>query len=77
MKIGRRNFSATCITRNRLAITLGMRRAEVAVDALLHVPALLRADHQHFLAMKAGHAANHGRIVAKAAVAVNFAEVGE
>ena len=54
-----------------------MRRAEVAVDALLHVAALLGGDDQNFFAVKAGHAADDGGVVAKAAVAVNFAEVGE
>ena len=54
-----------------------MRRPEIAVDALLHVAALLRADDQHFFAMKTRHAADDGGIVAEAAVAVNFAEVGE
>ena len=61
----------------RLAITLRMRRAKIAVDALLHVPPLLGADHQNFLAVKAGHAADDRRIVAEAAVAVNLAPVGE
>ena len=35
------------------------------------------ADDQNFVAVKAGHAADDGGVVAKAAVAVNFAEVGE
>ena len=54
-----------------------MRRAEIAVDALLHVAALLRADDQDLFAVKTRHAADDGGIVAEAAVAVNFAEVGK
>ena len=47
------------------------------MHALLGVAALLRAQHQHFAAAEARHAADHRRVVAKTAVAVNFAEVGE
>ena len=35
------------------------------------------ATIEHFVAVEAGHAADDGGIVAEAAVAVNFAEVGE
>ena len=62
---------------DRFAIALRMRRAEVAVDALLHVAALLGGDDQHFFAVKPRHAADDGGVVAKAAIAVNFAEIGE
>src|SRR5208337_4889336 len=61
----------------RFAVTLGVRRAEITVDALFHVASLLRADHKNFLAVEARHAANYGGIVAKAAIAVDLAEVGE
>ena len=61
----------------RLAIALRIRLAEVAIDALLGVAAFLRAEHGNFPALEARHAANHGGIVAKSAVAVNFAEVGK
>ncbi len=54
-----------------------MRRAEVAVNALLHVAALLRANDQNFVTVKARHAADDGGIVAKSAVAVDFAEVSK
>src|SRR5258706_8915670 len=54
-----------------------MRRTEIAVHALLHVPPFLGADHQNFLAMKACHAANDGGIVSEAAIAVNLAEISE
>src|SRR5579864_1417938 len=54
-----------------------MRRAEVAVHALLHVAAFLRGDDQHFIPMKPRHAANDGGVVAKAAVAVYLTEIGE
>ena len=77
VKIGRRNFSANLHDANRFAVALGMRRAEIAVDALLHVAALLRGDDEHFFAMEAGHAADDGGIIAEAAVAVNLAEIGE
>src|SRR5580658_9463993 len=60
-----------------LAITFGMRRAEIAVDALLHVTPLLRADDQNFLAVKPRHPANKRGIVAKPAIAVNLAPIGK
>src|SRR5579864_2446402 len=61
----------------RFAIALGMRSPKVTIDALLHVAAFLRADDKNFFAMKTCHAADDGRIVAKAAVAVDLAPVGE
>src|ERR1700677_1229348 len=54
-----------------------MRRAEVAVDALLHVPAFLSAHHEDFFAVEAGHTADDRRVIAKSAVAVDFAPVRE
>ena len=60
-----------------LAIALRMRRAKVPVDALLHVAALLGGDDQHFFAVKPRHAADDGSVVAKAAIAVNLAEIGK
>ena len=77
VKIGRLNFSASLHYPNGLAISLRMRRAEVSVDALLHVAALLGGDDQHFFAVEAGHAADDGGIVAEAPIAVDFAKVGE
>src|SRR5579864_2444408 len=62
---------------DRFAVSLGMGRAEVTVDALLHVAPLLRGDEHDFFAVEAGHAADDGGIVAEAAVSVNFAEVRE
>ena len=59
----------------RLAIALGMWRAEVSMHALLHVAAFLRADNKHFIAVKAGHSANNGRIVSKGAITVDFTPV--
>src|SRR5664279_4102226 len=47
------------------------------MDALLCVAAFLRAEHQHLPSAKARHAANHGGIVTKTAVSVNFAEIGK
>ncbi len=61
----------------RLAVTLGARVAEVAVNLLLGVAALLVADHQHRPAVVVGHPRHNGVIVGKAAVAVQLDEVGE
>ena len=61
----------------RFAVAFRVGRAKVAVNALLHVPTLLRADNQNFLAVKASHAADDGGIVPESAVAVNFAEIGK
>jgi hypothetical protein len=47
------------------------------MNLLLGVAALLRANHQNLFAAEACHAADHRRVVAKGAVAVNLAEVGE
>src|SRR5208282_4925399 len=52
----------------RFTVTLWMRRTEVAVHTLLHVPALLSADDQDFIAVKASHATDNCRIVAEGAV---------
>src|SRR5205807_4770045 len=54
-----------------------MRRAEIAMDTLLHVVALLRANHENFLAVKSGHAAENRRIISESAVTMNLAPVGE
>ena len=61
----------------RLAVALRIGLAEVAIDALLGVAALLRAEHGNFPSLETRHAADHGGVVAKAAVAVDFAEVGK
>src|ERR1700677_1019785 len=61
----------------RLAVAFGMRRAEVAIDALLHVAAFLRTDDEDFFAVKTSHSANNGGIVSEGAVAMDFAKVGE
>ena len=55
----------------RLAVALGPRVAEVAVDLLLGVAALLVADDQHRLAVEAGEAGDDGAIVGEAPVAVS------
>ena len=77
MKIGPAKFFRDLHDAQSLAVALRVRHAEIAVDTLLHVAGLLIADDENFLAVKAGHAANNGGIVAETAVAVNFAQVGE
>ena len=61
----------------RLAIAVGPRVAEVAVDLLLGVAALLVADDQHRLALVERGAGDDGVVVGEAAVAVQLDEVGE
>ena len=60
-----------------LAIALGPRVAEVAVDLLLGVAALVMADDHHRLPFVAGGARHDGVIVGEAAVAVELDEIGE
>ena len=61
----------------RLAVALGVREPEIAVDFLLHVPPLLRSQDQDLFTMKSRHATNHRWIIGVTTVAVNLAEVGE
>ena len=61
----------------RLAIALGPRVAEVAVDLLLGVAALLVADDQHRVLVVARQAGDDGVVVGEAAIAVDLDEVGE
>ena len=61
----------------RLAIALGPRHAEVAVDLLLGVAALLVAEHHAGLAVEAREAADDRRVVGVRAVAVQLAELAE
>ena len=60
-----------------LAVALGARHAEVAVDLLLGVAPLLVADDHHRAAVHARQAADDGRVVGKGAVAVQFVELVE
>ena len=60
-----------------LAIALGLGAAELAIDALLEGAALEVADDQHGLVVEEGHAAGHGVIIAKRAVAVDLTETGK
>src|SRR5215471_7142966 len=62
---------------DRLAVSLGVRRSKITEDPLFHVAALLRAYDQNFFTVESGHAADNRRIVPKAAVSMNFAEIGE
>ena len=54
-----------------------MRHAKVAIDALFGVTRFLLAHQEDLFAVKAGHAANDGRIVAEAAVPVDLAPIGK
>ena len=60
-----------------LAIAFRIGLAKIAIDALLGVAALLRTEDQHLPSAKGRHAANHGGIVAKTAVAMDLAEIGK
>ena len=61
---------------HRLAIALGPRVAEVAVDLLLGVAALLMADDQDRLAFEAREPAHDRPIVGKSPIAMQFGEFG-
>jgi hypothetical protein len=61
----------------RLAVALGVGHAEVAPHAILGRAALAVADHQHLFARQPRHAAGYGLVVAKGAIPVNLAEIGE
>ena len=54
-----------------------MRRAEIALDVFLGVATFLSADDHDFLGAEAGEAADHGMVLRKEAVAMQFAEVGK
>ena len=62
---GRLPFLGKLHRAQSLAIAFGIRLAEVAMQPLLGVAALLRAQHQHFPAAKVRHAADHRGIVAE------------
>ena len=61
----------------RLAVALGVRHAEVALQVLLRVAAALVADHHHRVAVEPRPAAHDRRVVAEEPVAVQLDEVGE
>ena len=61
----------------RLAVALGVRHAEVAVEVLLGVAAALVADDHDRLAVEARPAADDRGVLAEGAVAVQLDEVGE
>jgi hypothetical protein len=61
----------------RLPITFGMRGAEIAQDVFLGVPAFLRADDHDPVLAQLGKAADHGVILGKHAVAMQFLEIRE
>ena len=54
-----------------------MRRAEIAQDVLLGVAAFLGADDHDLVLPRAGKAADHGPVLGKQPVAVQFAEIRE
>ena len=61
----------------RLAIALGLRHAEVAVDLLLGVAALLVADDRHRPVAEEREAADERRVVREAPVAVELGPLRE
>ena len=74
---GRRELFGDPHAAKRLAIALGMGHAEVAADAFLGAAALAVADDHDFFVAEARHAAGHRLVVAKGAIPVNLAEIGE
>jgi hypothetical protein len=71
------NFSARPHQPQRLAVALGPRHAEIAVDLFLGVAPLLVANDHHRLAVEARQPADDGMVVGKGAIAVQFLEIGE
>ena len=61
----------------RLAVAFGMRGAEIAQDVFLGVAALLRADDHDAVFAQPGKAADHGAVLGKQPVAVQFLKIGE
>ena len=60
----------------RLAVAFGMRAAEIAHQILLGVAALLLADDHHAALVDRRQPADDRMVVGKAAVAVQFDEIG-
>ena len=60
-----------------LAIAFGLRHAEVAIQLLFGIAALLLANHHDGLPFKEGKAADNGLVVTEGAVAVQFLKAGE
>ena len=75
--IGRPNFAASRIFQKRLAITLGMGTAEVALLALGQVFSLLVADEHHLLVVEVSQAGDDGLVVAEGAITVQLEELFE
>ena len=61
----------------RLAIALGLRRAEAALDALFGGMALFDRNHRHRRRAEVGQAADDGWVVRVAAVAVQLKKAVE
>ena len=61
----------------RLAVALRVGRAEISQDVFLGVPALLRADDHHPVFPQPGEAADHGPVLGKQPVTVQFVKLGE
>jgi hypothetical protein len=61
----------------RFAVALGFRLAEIAADLLLRAAPLLVPDHQHRHAVEGAEAADDGRVIPEAAVAMQLDEVLE
>ena len=54
-----------------------MGAAEIAAEVFASIAAFLMTDDDYGLAADAGKATGHGLVVADAAIAVEFAEIGE
>ncbi len=60
-----------------LAVALGMGASEVALDSLFCGASFLVADHEHLVGTDAAETGDDRRIVAEAAIAVEFTKVAE
>ena len=74
---GKPNFSARCMSRKTLAITLGPRHAVVAPHALFGVATFLMADDDDRLVVEPRQAADEGMVVGVHAIAVQLLKIGE
>ena len=75
--MGRPNLLGEPHQAQRLAITFGMRAAEIAQNVFLRVAALLRADDHDAVFAEPGKTADHRAVLGKKPVAVQFLKIGE
>ena len=74
---GRAEFGGQPHQPHRLAVALGMRHAEVAIQVLLGIPAFLMTDHHDAGAIEPRPPSHNRRVVPIEPVAVELDEVGE